>query len=160
VSLRDPSGRAVRVAATSISAAVPNTDFKLSSVSGSGTDLNGNLVAAYELNSDVVTVTLTNTSASNGFLWFYHIQGLGVYLYEPRSTTIQTGQPDGETLRVEMVYQDDNNVGEDIANLLNFWFSVDQSDDESVMFIAKDQPDGYAFCRGSMAEVTEGQTHQ
>lgn len=161
ISLRDPSGRATRVAATSITDAVANTDFKMSSVSGSGTDLNSNLTVGYELKADVVSVTMSNSSASNGFVWFYQVRGLGVYLYEPMTNTIQTGQPDGEVLEIEMVYQDDNNVGEDIATLLNYWFLMDQSDVEDVIFIAntnQDLMDAAFLPCGSLVSIIEDQT--
>lgn len=161
VSLRDPSGRATRVAATSIEAAIANTDFKMSSVSGSGTDLNGNCSIAYDLKADVVTVTISNSSASLGHIWFYQIRGSGVYLYEPLSITGVTGQPDGESLRIEMVYQDDNNVGEDISNLLLYWYVLDQSEVEDVTFIAnktQDLMDAAGLVCGSLVAVSETQT--
>ena len=161
VALRDPSGRATRVAATSLEAAVANTDFKMSSVSGSGTDLNANFSAVYQLKADVVTVTLSNSSASLGHVWFYQIRGLGIYLYEPLSNTGLTGQPDGEILHVEMVYQDDNNVGEDIANLLLYWYVLDQSDVEDVTFTAnstQELMDAACLPCGSLVTITEDQT--
>ena len=136
ISLRDPSGRATRVSATAITAAVANTDYKMSSVSGSGTDMNANFSAAYDLKADVVTVTLANSHASNtGYVWFYQVRGTGVYLYEPRTVSDVTGQPDGETLDVDMVYQDDPAVGDDILGLLVLWNIGDQTQVESVAFI-------------------------
>ena len=161
ISLRDPSGRAVRVAATSITAAVANTDYKLSSVSGSGTDLNANFTASYALKADVVSVILSNSSGSLGYLWFYQVRGIGVYLYEPVANTVETGQPDGEVLEIEMIYQDDNNVGEDIATLLNYWYLLDQSDVESVTFIANTNQtlmDAAFVACNSLVTITEAQT--
>ena len=161
VRFRDPSGRSKRVAATSLTAAVANTDFKMSSISGSGTDLNANFSAVYELKADLATVTLSNSAATTGHIWFYQIRGLGVYLYEPLSNTIDTGQPDGETLQIDMVYQDDNYVGEDIASLLYYWYLLDQSDVEDVTFYAnKNQTlTDYAMLPcGSLVTITEDQT--
>lgn len=161
VRFRDPSGRATRVAATSLTAAAAMTDFKMSSVAGTGTDLNANFAAVYELKADMATVTLSNSSGSTGHVWFYQIRGLGVYLYEPLSATVTTGQPDGETLRVDMVYQDDNNVGDDLASLLYYWYIMDQSDVEDVMFYANKTQTltDYAMLPcGSLVTITEDQT--
>ena len=136
VSLRDPSGRATRVAALSLETPVADTDFKFSSTSGSGNDLNGSLTISYVLKADIVSVSLTNTSGSTGYLWIHQIQGIGVYLYEPVTKEALTGQRDGETLTIDMVYQDDSSVGADILTLLTYWFLFDQSDVESVTFLA------------------------
>lgn len=136
ISLRDPSGRATRIAAASLTTPVANTDYKFSSISGSGTDLNSNLVITTDLKADLVTLTLTNTSASTGYLWFHQQRGTGIYLYEPVTVSDTTGQPDGETLDIDMVYQDDPDVGDDILGLVTLWNTSDQSDIEAVTFVA------------------------
>lgn len=137
ISFRDPSGRATRVAALSLVSPVANTDYKFSSTSGSGTDLNASLGISVTLKADIATVQLTNNAAVTGYLWFHQQRGYGAYLYEPVTLRAETGQRDGETLTLDMVYQDDQYVGRDVADLLRTWYSVDQSDVESVTFHSK-----------------------
>lgn len=136
ISLRDPSGRATRIASSSLTTPVADTDYKFSSISGSGNDLNASLDIATNLQADVVTMTLTNNNASNGYLWLHKQRGTGIYLYEPITVSSLTGQPDGETIDIDMVYQDDPAVGDDILGLVTLWNMSDQSDIESVSFIA------------------------
>lgn len=161
VSLRDPSGRAKRVAALSLVTPVANTDYKFSSVSGSGTDQNANLSISNVLAADLVTVSLTNNYGATGYLWFHQIRGTGIYLYEPVTAYSTTEQNDGETLVIDMVYQDDPLVGADISSLLTSWFTVDQSDVEPVKFIANTSQalmDNAFLLPGDMASVSETQT--
>lgn len=161
VSLRDPSGRATRIAASSLESAVANTDYKFSSTSGSGTDLNGNLTISYTLKADMVSVSLTNTAGVIGYLWLHQIRGYGIYLYEPVTVRSDTGQPDGEVLNVDMIYQDDPNVGDDMLTLLTSWNAVDYTDVESVTFIANRDSDLMAaafLSPGSLVSISETQT--
>lgn len=161
ISFRDPNGRATRVAALSLTAPVANTDYKFSSVSGSGTDLNASLGILVTLIADVATVTLTNNAGVNGYLWFHQQRGTGIYLYEPVTAYNSTGQTDGETLEIDMVYQDDPNVGADISTLLTSWYVVDQSDVESLTFIANVSQDFMTaafLAPGSVVSVQETQT--
>lgn len=134
ISFRDPNERAVRVAATQLTTPAANTDYKFSSTSGSGTDLNASLSITTVLKGDVATITLKNNAAVTGYLWFHQQRGLGVYLYEPLIIREATGQPDGEILTIDMVYQDDYNVGKDIAQSLKYFLSTDRTDIESITF--------------------------
>lgn len=138
ISLRDPSGRATRVAAISIIPPAADTDYKFSSTTGSGNDLNGSLSISAELKADIVVVRLTNNAAITGYLWHHQQRGYGAYLYEPVSVRAETGMRDGDVLEIDMIYQDDQYVGKDMADLLRTWYSVDQSDIESVVFFSRD----------------------
>jgi len=163
VFFRDPDGKAVRVAATSLLAAVAGTDFNFSSVSGSGSDLNSSLSVSYNLQADIATVTLTNNSGSTGYLLVgYQIRGKATYIYEPHSSVVQTGQTTGETMLIDMPYQDDVFVGDDIADLVATWYAVDQSYIDSVSFVGNtnDTLMGYALTvqPGDLIEITETQT--
>ena len=161
ISLRDPSGRATRVAALSLTTPVANTDYKFSSTSGSGTDLNGSLGITVALKGDVVTVTLVNNAAVTGYLWLHQQRGIGVYLYEPVTAYGETGQRDGETLNIDMVYQDDENVGADIKDLVTYWYLLDQSDVESITFVANYSQafmDAAFLPCGSLVSIQETQT--
>ena len=137
ISFRDPNGRATRVAALSIVTPVADTDYKFSSTPGSGNDLNASLGITVTLKADVATVTIINNHGSTtGYLWLHQQRGIGVYLYEPITATGETGQADGETLNIDMIYQDDEDVGEDIKDLVTYWYVLDQSDVESITFVA------------------------
>lgn len=161
ISFRDPSGRATRVAATSLTAPVADTDYKFSSVSGSGNDLNGQLSITVTLKADIATVRLTNNAGSTGYLWFHQQRGTGVYLYEPVTSYAATGQADGETLSIDMVYQDDPAVGEDIKTLVAAWSVTDQSDVESITFLANSSQalmDAAFLTPGELITIYETQT--
>lgn len=161
ISFRDPSERSTRVAARSLTTAVAATDYSFSSVSGSGNDLNTSLGITVELKADLATVTLTNNAGSTGYLWFHRQRGIGIYLYEPVTAYDTTGQVDGETLTVDMVYQDNQNVGLDISTLVTYWYVVDQTDVESVTFIANTNQTlmtAAFLLPGDLVTITETQT--
>lgn len=135
MTLRDPNGRATTVAALSLVAPVANTDYKFSSVSGSGSDLNANLSITYSDGTSTIDVTVTNNAAVTGYLWYFFPRGKGVYLYEPVTISELTGQTFGKTLNVNMVYQEDVNVARDIATILADWYSVARSNISSCKII-------------------------
>ena len=123
--------------------------------------MNGDLDITVTLGADIATVALTNNSASTGYLWFHQQRGLGAYLYEPVTVYSETGQPDGETLTVDMIYQDDQYIGLDISTLLTYWYVMDQTDVESVTFIANRNQDlmDAAFVEpGGLVTISETQS--
>jgi len=135
MTLRDPNGRATNIAALSLVAPVADTDYKFSSVSGSGNDLNADLDFSYSDGTYSIDVTLTNNSTKVGYLWYFFPRGKGVYLYEPVPTSKFTGQAFGKTLSIDMPYQDDEIVGTSIASLYSGWFSVARSNITSCKII-------------------------
>jgi hypothetical protein len=135
MSLRDPDGRATKVAALSLVDPVADTDYKFSSVSGSGNDLNADLDFSYSDGTNSIDVTVTNNSTKVGYLWYFFPRGKGVYLYEPVPTSKLTGQSFGKTLSIDMPYQDDEVVGTSIASLYSGWFSVAKSNITSCKII-------------------------
>lgn len=134
--LRDPSGRATRSAASSTVVPVADTDFKFSSVDGSGNDKNGDITFEYGSGADAIEVTITNTSGVTGYLWFFQPRGKLIYLYEPLPVTALTGQERGTTRELNMWYQDDVFVAQDIATVLSAWYAVPISNINSVSFVA------------------------
>lgn len=135
MTLRDPNGRATSVAALSMVTPVANTDYKFSSVSGSGNDLNASLSITYSDGTSTIDVTVTNNAAVTGYLWYFFPRGKGIYLYEPITTRELTGQSFGKTLNVDMIYQEDVNVARDIATILSDWYSVPRSNITSCKII-------------------------
>jgi hypothetical protein len=161
VSLRDPSGRATRISATALTTPTADTDYKFSSISGSGNDLNASLGITATLKADVVTMNLTNNAGLTGYLWLHQQRGTGVYLYEPITVSAETGQADGETLDIDMVYQDDPNVGDDILGLVTLWQASDQSNVEAVSFVANTNQtlmDAAFLDQNDLVEISETQT--
>lgn len=130
----DPSLESVRIAGTSIvTPLVANTHFKFSSVSGSGTDLNGDLGISLSAKGDATEFEFTNNAAVEGFLWFLKIIGKGVYLYEQidhiaEDTTIRKGQ----VLSYDMIYQDSYGVGKNAAASLLDW-ETDQTNERPII---------------------------
>lgn len=133
---RDPSGKSTRVAAASLATLLAGTDYSFSSSSGSGTDLNANLLITVALGADQADVTITNSAPIVGYLWQMQLRGKGIYLYEPIEHIQETEFEDGDYLTVDMPYQDDFGVGDDVAVLLKSWYDHDTSEVESVEFMA------------------------
>lgn len=127
MSLRDPNGRATKVAALSLVVPVADTDYKFSSVSGSGNDLNASLSISYSDGTSNIYVTVTNNAAVTGYLWYFYPRGKGIYLYESTTISKLTGQQFGKTLTIDMIYQEDANVAQDISTIMADWYSVPRS---------------------------------
>src|SRR3990167_1113391 len=87
---RDPSNQATRVSGLEMVTPVVNTDYKFSSVSGSGTDLNASLIVTVTFGANTARVTFTNSAAVTGYLWFFQLRGKGVYLYDPVTKIAET----------------------------------------------------------------------
>ena len=136
MSLRDPNGRATHVSALSLEDPVADTDYKFSSVSGSGNDLNGSVSFEFSEGTYSYEVTVTNNAAVTGYLWFFKPRGTGVYLYEPTTTKEETGQGSGKSLTVDMFYQDDPNVGTDVTAIVKNWYEENNSNVRTARFIA------------------------
>jgi hypothetical protein len=135
MTLRDPNGRATKVAALSLVTPVADTDYKFSSVSGSGNNLNANISFSYSDGTNSFDVTVTNNASVVGYLWYFFPRGKGIYLYEPVPTSKLTGQAFGKTLNVNMPYQEDEVVGTSIASLYSDWYSVPRSNITSCKII-------------------------
>jgi hypothetical protein len=160
--LRDPSGRATGVANFSTLAPVADTDYKFSSVDGSGNDKNANITFAYAAGADAIDVTATNTSGTTGYLWLFTPRGKLIYLYEPVPVVKLTGQARGVVLQLDMWYQDDPLVALDIATIVAAWYSVPQSNISEVTFIAN-KSDALMLAAlqvqpGDLVQITETQT--
>ena len=134
---RDPSNQATRVSGLEMVTPVVNTDYKFSSVSGSGTDLNASLIVTVTFGANTARVTFTNSAAVTGYLWFFQLRGKGVYLYDPVTKIAETaGATSGDVLRLDMYYQGDQNVAEDLAEVLLGWYGATETEVRAVEFVA------------------------
>lgn len=112
---------------------VSNTDYKLSSVNGSGNDLNASLGVTVEWGGNSAQVTVTNNHGSTtGYLWLFNLRAYGLYRNDPMqyvATETAIAEGYGQNLDYRMPYQASYNVGRDVAIAL-----LDElSDEESVV---------------------------
>lgn len=123
---RDPDG-GTRINGKTMVTPVVDTDYKMSSISGSGNDLNASLGVTVTFGSDRAEVTLTNNHASStGYVWFFQLRGLALRLrdaLEVTSTDSASVTAYGEKrLEYRTPYQNNFNVTQDIADYLkNKW---------------------------------------
>ena len=140
---RDPSGLSQRSSLYPGSEVTPvaDTDYKMSSVSNNGgNNLNANLSILVEWGGNTAEVTLTNTSASTGYVNLFQLRGRGIYHYDPITTTRENegskyAYGDKE-LSFNLPYQGNVNTARDFAtDILKRHFRP-ISDVSSVRFFA------------------------
>ena len=167
---RDPDGGA-RISGKTMVTPVADTDFKFSSVSGSGSDLNASLGialdAGYSTGGDRAEITFTNNHASStGHLWLFQLRGLALRLRDAvevsASDTASITAYGEKRLEFKTPYQNNYNVTSSIADFMksrraNPYYLVDR-----VSFIGNtsDTLMSAAVNRdlGDMITVTETQT--
>lgn len=124
---RDPDG-GVRVNGKDVvDPLVADTDYKFSSVSGSGNDMNSDLSVTLTIGSDRADVVIQNNHATRtGYLWLFAIRGTILRLRDP----IEISTDDATSIsaygerRLSFVtpYQNNDNTAADIANyFLSKW---------------------------------------
>ena len=164
---RDPNASSSRtVAAVDVVAPVVNTDYKFSSVSGSGNDLNADfVVSAWEVGSRSFRIAGTNTSGSTGYLWQFQVRGEGLYPYDTISypavdTSIR--ESEGAALTYELYYQSDYLIAKEVATSLLGWYSVEASNMPFIEFVPTASDADYQKmldCKpGEVISVTESVT--
>lgn len=139
----DPSGAGARVALSPGTGVTPvvTTDYKMSSTSGSGTDLNASLT--YTVNTwggNTANVTITNASAVTGYIWFMQLRGRIIRLNDPitvtKTDTTSKETYGDKTLTHNMPYQASVNVVDAFAADLLAKKKDPHSDIESMEFVA------------------------
>lgn len=149
---RDPSGGGKnRVAAFDIQDLVVDTDYKFSSVDGSGNDMNADLVVvSFSPSGNSVKVKVRNGHASDtGYLWYMVVRGKGLYrndpmTYEAVDDTIT--EAEGGTLDYRMPYQSSYATARDRGDFLLAAYREDVTDLPTVEFNGgqSDEHMGYA----------------
>lgn len=130
-SFRDPNASSSQsIAAIDVVQPVVNTDYKFSSVSGSGTDLNASLeIVLWEVGTRTWRIQVRNNAGATGYLWHYQVRGKGLYPYDAISyTAVDTTIKEGITLNYDLPYQDDYYTIKSIADALLGWYSVEATD--------------------------------
>lgn len=137
---RDPNANSSQsIPAVDVVTPVVNTDFKFSSVSGSGTDLNASLaVTTFEAGSKAFYVKFTNNAVVTGYLWFMQVRGKGLYAFDTISytaldTTVREGQ--GTTLNHDMPYQSTYAKAKEIGDAFLTWYGQDVTEVPSLEFL-------------------------
>lgn len=108
---------------------VVGTDFNFSSVSGSGSDLNADLVIdEFEVGARSFKVAGINNSVVPGFLWQFKVRGDALLPYQSIDyTAVNATIPEREavTLNYDLPYHDTYSSAAEIAEALNGWYSVE-----------------------------------
>lgn len=124
VRFRDPSSQGTKVTMAPDTEVTPvaDTDYKFSSSSGSGNDLNASLGISITYYADNALVTYTNNSATTaGYLWLAQLRGRIVRQYDPaEATNIDTAENlelyGNRALRFALPYLDNPNTAQDFAD--------------------------------------------
>ena len=130
-SFRDPNASSAQsIAAVDVVQPVVNTDYKFSSVSGSGTDLNASLeIVLWEAGTRTWRIQVRNNAGATGYLWHYQVRGKGLYPYDAISyTAVDSTIKEGITLNYDLPYHDDYYTIKSIADALLGWYSVEATD--------------------------------
>ena len=129
-SFRDPNASSSRsVAAVNVVEPVVNTDYKFSSISGSGTDLNASLtITLWEVGARTFRIKMRNDAVSAGYLWFQQVRGEGLYPYDTITytavdSTVKEGE--GVTLNYDLPYHSNYYTIKSIGDALLAWYNVD-----------------------------------
>jgi hypothetical protein len=164
---RDPNASSSRsIAAVDVITPLVNTDFKLSSVSGSGTDLNANLqILDFQRGAKSFFIKVRNNAAVAGYFWFYQVRGNALYPYDSISFTINDPsirEGEGITLNYDLPYHSDYYTIKDIATALHRWYNPEVTDVPSVEFVptASDADfEKFLACKpGTIISVTDDVT--
>lgn len=161
---RDPENPGDRVGGTDMIQPEPTTDFLMNSAQdGSGADLTGNFTVSASYTSSGVRFTITNTGAVGGYVTKLQARGRGVYrvtaMIEADVPSVAYGH---RVLQVDMPYQNNTNVANDVASYLTNSLSRVYARVTSITFLANDNPQlmssALALEPGKRIAITEEMT--
>lgn len=164
---RDPNGNSSRsIAAVNVVTPIVNTDFKFSSVSGSGTDMNASLIISeFVAGSKAFYIRGMNTGATVGYLWFFQTRGEGLYPYDSLSFTAVDDtikENEGATLNYDLPYHASYSIAREVAVAFLGWYSIEVTDVPSIDFVPSASDADFAkflACKpGTVVAVTESVT--
>jgi hypothetical protein len=114
---RDPNGDTRISAYSVVTPVVADTDFKASSTSGSGNDLNASLTATPTAGANSVKWYLKNNAAVVMYIWLLQLRGKGMYLYDPQSRLADNvGAAIRKEVYYDLPYEADTNVAQDVSD--------------------------------------------
>jgi hypothetical protein len=164
---RDPNANSSRsIAALNIATPVEDTDYKFSSVSGSGNDMNWNMVISeFVPGSKAFYVRGTNTGSVTGYLWFFQVRGEGLYPYDSLSYTATDNtikESEGVTLSYDLPYHSNYAVAKEVSLAMLSWYSNEVTDVPSIDFVPSASEEDFAkflVCKpGVLVTVSESVT--
>ena len=138
---RDPNDSSARtIAAVNVLQPIVNTDYKFSSSSGSGTDMNADLeITLWEVGARSFRIKMVNNNPSvTGNLWFYQVRGEGLYPYDTVTyTAVDTSVKEGEgvTINYDLPYHDDYYNIKSIADAILGWYNVEATSMPFIEFV-------------------------
>ena len=139
----DPTGLGNRIALSPGTGVTPeaDTDYKMSSTSGGGNDLNANLTFAVNTwGGNMANVTLTNGAAVTGYINICQLRGKIIRLYDPviATKTDETSKSayGDRALTYVLPYQDSINVIDAFAATMLDAKKDPHSDIDSLEFVA------------------------
>ena len=146
---RDPNASSAQtIAAVDVVQPVVNTDYKFSSTSGAGTDLNASLtILSWDVGSRSFTIRVRNDAAVTGYLWFYQVRGEGLYPYDAITyTAIDTSikESEGITVNFDLPYHDDYYTISSIAEAILGWYNVEATSIPYIEIVPTASEEDYA----------------
>jgi hypothetical protein len=164
---RDPNDSSARtIAAVNVVTPVINTDYKFSSISGSGTDLNASLeILDWDVGARSFKIILKNNAVSTGYLWFFQPRGEGLYPYDAITyTAIDTTikESEGITVNLDLPYHADYYTLKEIAEAVLGWYSTEATSVPFIDFVPTASDEDYekfiASKPGEVISATESVT--
>lgn len=156
---RDPSNND-QIGGTAQVAPVATTDYLMNSVAdGSGVNLTANFTVTASTTGLGVRFTIVNTGAVAGYITKLQLRGKGIYRY---SAVVEVAVPNAygsRAFQIDMPFQNDLNVGTDVATFLSQILATPFAHISSVLFLANRTATlmGHAIVRepGDRIAVTE-----
>lgn len=116
---RNPNNDAMTIGGTDMVTPVSGTDFIANTAAdGSGTNRTASVTVTASFFASTVKLTLTNNHATDGvYFTTLQVRGKGIYDLAP-VTSEALGDPATRPITVDLPYQDDENVGQEIADFI------------------------------------------
>lgn len=151
------------ISALSVQTPVLDVDYRFSSVDGAGNDLNDFVsIERFGAGNNGASVTLMNTGLVEGYLWYYRVQGYGLYGYDALDYTAEDNsipESEGGTLEYFMPYQGAYNLAKDYANMFLYWESGEVTDLDTIEFNGGQSAEAIDWAveaePGTLVEVSE-----
>jgi len=121
---RDPSDESVLVGGTSLVTPVASTDYVANTqADGGGSDITADVTVTASFYGSSFKYVIDNANAGTAYLTTLQARGLPIFNLAPTTVESETAQDYGRrTLELDMPYQDDQNVAQDIATYLRAQF--------------------------------------
>jgi hypothetical protein len=156
---RDPTNND-QIGGTAQVAPVATTDYTMNTAAdGSGSDLTANFSVTASFTGLGVRFSIVNNGATAGYVTKLQLRGKGIYRFDAVIEVAVAGGYGTRVLAVEMPFQNNVNVGNDVATYLSQILSTPFAHIRSVRFLANKSATlmGYAILRepGDRVAVSE-----